>query len=148
MIEIGHSAIINRPVSEVFAFVADVNNVGQWQSPVTEARKTSEGPIGAGTQYSYAGQFLGKQIEVVTQITEFEPDKKLAFKSVSGPKAEAAWTFAAVEDGTKVDMALQGEVGGLFNLAEPVLARMLSRRIEADWSNLKDLLESRTENRT
>ena len=39
----------------------------------------------------------------------------------------------------------QAEMGGLFKLAEPVVARMTMRQIESDFANLKDVLEAQAE---
>ena len=43
MIKVEQSLVIDRPVDEVFAFVANVEDNAQWQSGVLEVRKTSQG---------------------------------------------------------------------------------------------------------
>ena len=37
---------------------------------------------------------------------------------------------------------IEGEAGGFLKLAEPFLNRMVQRQVNADYSNLKSLLES------
>ena len=54
MIRIEASAVVNRPIEEVFAFVSDMANATQWSAEVVEAKKTSEGPVGAGTTFTTA----------------------------------------------------------------------------------------------
>ena len=38
---------------------------------------------------------------------------------------------------------VDAQIGGFFRLAEPIIARMMKRQVEADYANLKDLLEAR-----
>ena len=45
--------------------------------------------------------------------------------------------------GTKVTFTLQGEAGGFFKLAEPIVTRSTQRQWETNLANLKDLLEQR-----
>ena len=77
------------------------------------------------------------------EVIEYEPNRKCAQKSKSGPIPAKIWqTYEPVEGGTQVTVALEAEVGGLFKLAEPLVVRMIKRNIETDFANLKDLMES------
>jgi uncharacterized membrane protein len=139
------SVVINRPIEEVFAFVTDMETRPQWSSQLLQAKMTSEGPVRAGSQYRYVEQFLGRRIETAQEITVQEPPSKQGWKVTSGPfPAEGSYTFTAVEGGTRFTLAVQGEAGGFFKLAEPFLARMIKRQIDSNLSNLKDLMESGT----
>jgi hypothetical protein len=67
----------------------------------------------------------------------------MAFKSIRGSfPIHGTYTFGEVDEGTAVTFALQGEPGGFFKLAEPLLARMLQRQWDTNLANLKDVLES------
>ena len=143
MITVDHSVTISRPVGEVFVFVSNPENDSQWQSGLIESRQTSEGARGVGSTGVDVRQFLGRRIESTFEITEYEDNSKLSFKVVSGPiPMEGRYTFNSAGVGTKIDFRIQGEPGGLFRLAEALLGRMVKRQIEADMSNLKDLLEA------
>ena len=85
MIKIENSIVINRPVDEIFEFMANAENNPQWQSGTQEAVKTSEGPIGVGTTFTSVSQLLGKRLESVVEYTTYEPNKRLAGKVTSGP---------------------------------------------------------------
>ncbi len=37
---------------------------------------------------------------------------------------------------------MEVELGGFFKLAEPIVVRISKRQVEADYNNLKDLLEA------
>ena len=142
MIEIEHSVVINRPIGEVFAYVSEIENEPQWQSGVVEAHKDSQEPLAVGHRGTEVRQFLGRRMESTYEITAYEPDTKFGFKVVSGPiPMEGGYTLQSVEGGTRVTLAVQGEAGGFFKLAETMVGRMARRQIQADFDNLKDLLE-------
>ncbi len=140
------SVVINRPVKEVFAFLEDPANDPQWQSGLLEAEYTSEGPLGVGTTAREVRKLLGRRIESTYEITEYEPDSKMALKTTSGPiPIEQSASFEAVEEGTKVTLVGEFEPGGFFKLAEPIVGRVAKRQFEADVANLKELLEAQPE---
>jgi uncharacterized protein YndB with AHSA1/START domain len=137
---------INRPIEEVFAFTSNPENEPLWRPELLELEQTSDGPIGAGTTFREVMQFLGRRIESTGEITEYEPNKRNAVKSTSGPfPFEITGTFEPVEGGTEVTFEVEAEIGGFcgfFRFAEPLVARMGKRQMETQLANLKDLLEA------
>lgn len=143
MIKIESSVRINKPVEEVFAFVANIENLPLWAGPVTEAKQISEGPIGVGTTQVQVAQFLGQQVETTQEVTEYELNNKLSTKSTSGPlPLEIHYTFEPVGGGTEILLEGNLDARGFFKLAEPLVGRMLNRQTASDAQTLKDLLES------
>ena len=143
MVKIEVSAVINRPVEDVFAFMSNPENDPQWQSETTETKITSQGPMGVGTTYQDVGYFLGRRIESIYEFTEYEVNRKFSLKTTSGPlPIEATVIYESVEEGTKVTFTAGGEVGGFFRVAEPLVSRMVQRTWTANYANLKDLMES------
>ena len=137
------STVINRPVEEVFAFASNYENNSKWISGVIEVKKTSEGPIGVGTTYRTVLTFLGRRVESEAECTEYEPNRRYAMKSTSGPfPVENRTTFERAEGGTWVTFSTVAEPGGFFKLAEPLLVSMVKRQFEADFANLKDRMEA------
>lgn len=136
------SIVINRPLDEVFAFLSDLENNRKWRSGMIAAKKTSAGPIGVGTTYRMANNVLGRRIEGEAQVTEYEPNRKFATVNKSGAPIETQRIFEPVQDGTRVTFVLKAELGGVIKLAEPLLASIGKRRVEADVANLKDLMEA------
>lgn len=146
MIKAETSVVINRPVEKVFEFVNASENAPQWRSGVLESWQTSEGPIGVGTTLTEVIRFLGRRIESTFEVMEYEPNRKISAKTTSGPISfEVSRTFESVEGGTRLTVTIEGETGGFFKLAEPLVARMTNRQIETDHANLKDLLEAQAE---
>ncbi len=51
MVRVDGEIVINRPVEEVFDFVADEGNEPRYNARMRRAEKISEGPIDLGTRY-------------------------------------------------------------------------------------------------
>jgi len=143
MVRVEASVVINRPVDEVFTFVTNPENHPQWRSGFLESKQTSEGPMGVGTTEQGVAQQLGRRMEMTAEVTEYEPNKRVKHKVAAGPMSgEQSQTFEPVEGGTRFTLVLEGETGGFFSLAEPIVVRILQRDLEADVANLKDILEA------
>ena len=137
------SVLINRPVEEVFEFLSDVGNWPQWNSTMSEAEQTSEDPVAVGATARGVSEFLGQRIEWTSEVTEYEPNRKVKLRIISGPMLmEQSLTFEPVEGATRLTMAGEGEFGGLFKLAQPVVNRSMKKQSEANLANLKDILEA------
>ena len=143
MIRIQASVTVNRPLEEVFRFMTDNQNALQWQSGLLEARVTND-VVGIGKTWVDVVQVLGRRIEIASELTEYEPLRRIGFRSTSGPiPLEGSYLYEPDGEGTKVTFTLQGEAGGFFRLAEPIVARLTQRQWETNLANLKDLLEQR-----
>lgn len=140
------TVIVNRPIEEVFAYLADISNNPRWQSGALEAGFSSGEPINVGAKYHMVGKFLGRRIDAAGEFTSYEPPKKYAWRQTSGPFPMAGHTaLEAVEGGTQITNVLEGQPGAFFALAVPLVTRMLKRQMKTDLANLKGMLELRAE---
>lgn len=60
---------INRPVDEVFDFVADERNEPRYNPKVRAAEQISDGPIGVGTRFRAETVSMGRAVEMVIEVT-------------------------------------------------------------------------------
>jgi uncharacterized membrane protein len=135
---------INRPVEEVFAYVSDLQNGPQWQNGLLEVRRTTKGPLGIGTQYTSVRKFMGRKLESGIEFVTYEPNKKIAFKSISGTSPfEQSFIFESTAEGTRLTTRLELQTSGLMGLAEPLIASGVRREMDANFGDLKDMLETR-----
>lgn len=141
MASIEVSIVINRPLDEVFAYLAGEENNVNWRSGMVDVQRTSEGPVGVGTTYRIVNHVMGRRMESEAEVTEYELNRKYATRNKSGPRIETQRFFETVDRGTRVTLAVDADLTGLFHLAEPVIMSMGRRRIENDVADLKDLLE-------
>ncbi len=136
------SIVINRPIDEVFAYVTDLSNNVQWMTGVIAVGMTSPGPVKVGATYKFDIKALSMKMETTGEVAAYEPPKKYAWKSTSGPfPMSGSTTFEAVEGGTRVTDVIQAEPGGFFKLAEPMLMKQQQSQMEADMKKLKEILE-------
>jgi uncharacterized membrane protein len=141
MIRITVEVVIHRPISEVGAFFADVQNTAQWAVGVSDIQ--GENPPRVGAPVSWKQTFLGRQDTWAMVITEFEPNQTLAMKSTTTAfPIMYRYTFAPVAGGTRVTAYAESEPGGFFKVAEPLVAAVAKRQLHASLENLKDLLEA------
>jgi mannose-6-phosphate isomerase-like protein (cupin superfamily)/uncharacterized protein YndB with AHSA1/START domain len=142
-IRIEHSVEIERPPEEVFSFVADPRNDERWTPAVEETRKTSDGPLGAGTTFESVFRLLGRRFAASFEIAEYEPNRKVVLGSAtSGPlQLTGTRSLEAVPGGTQFTVRVEGRSGGFFGVAEPVFARLAKRPLEVALANIKNLLE-------
>lgn len=145
MAEVRNTIVINRPVEEVFSYATNIENQVQWVGPITEARQTSDGPVGIGTTAIRVMNVLGRTIETPYKYTEFKPNSSFSTETTSGSlQTSERFTFESVEGGTKVVLEGQVEASGVLKIAGPVLAGMARRQSAADMGTMKDLLESQS----
>jgi uncharacterized protein YndB with AHSA1/START domain len=71
------SAVIDRPIDEVFAFLADGTNDPKFSPRVQEIRKTTDVPVGVGTIYESTVKDAGMKTSRTFELTEFEAPTKI-----------------------------------------------------------------------
>ncbi|MEY2816790.1 MAG: hypothetical protein RL275_253 [Chloroflexota bacterium] len=142
MINLDLGVLIDRPVKDVFAFVANPNNMSKWNSAVVSLEQVTPGVVGVGTKFKTVGEMMGRRIEGDMQVTAYEPDTKCGFQVQAGPmQVNLTMTFKTVGTGTKVSLNAQGNPGGLFKLAEGVMAGQVKSMMEGNLARLKSALE-------
>jgi len=56
-----NTVTITRPVEEVFTYLADAENLPQWNYAIEQTRKISPGPVGVGTLYRQTRTLPGRR---------------------------------------------------------------------------------------
>lgn len=143
MIHIEESILIKRPIEDVFAFISETKNIPLWQTDVLEARHTPEGPVQVGTKLTMVRAFLGRKMESTADLVVYEPPTRYAYKTTTGPGVTGENRCEATSEGTRFTTSFDMQTGGVFSLADPLVARTIKRSVESGLATLKDLLESR-----
>jgi uncharacterized protein YndB with AHSA1/START domain len=79
----GATTVIDRPIEEVFAFLADGENDPKFSERVQEIKKTTDGPPGVGTVYASTVKDAGVKTQREFEYTEFEPPTKIRWAELS-----------------------------------------------------------------
>jgi ligand-binding SRPBCC domain-containing protein len=143
MMKFKHIEVINRPVEEVFSFLSNFANNSQWEPGILESKQVSPAPMGAGTQLMDVRKVMGRKVETTYEVTAYEPNKRFAIKSTSGPvRVKASYSFEPVDGGTRVTDAAEFETSGFFRLLQPIFALTVKKQMKANFAKIKQVLES------
>jgi hypothetical protein len=143
MISFDLNTQIYRPRKQIFSFVATSENDFQWQYETLASTRMSRGEIGIGTRFRTTGHFMGRRIESVYEVTEFEPNKKYGVKSVSGPiEARALYTFEEVKGCTMVTMSIWLDPGDLCKADSVRVQAKIKKQYKENLALLKGILEA------
>ena len=141
MVKFEVSVQIDRPIEDVFKYMADPVKLPEWNSIVEESRP-SETPIKVGSKIQQRARFLGRKIESTVDVVEYVPNKRFATQADKPFPVRISNTFEPDAGGTKVVASFEGEPGGFFKLGEPILTRIAKKQFQAQLDTLKELLEA------
>ena len=149
MVKVEASVDIDRPIDEVFAYVADPAKTPEWSSMALECSLEGSGPIGVGSRIMTVGKFLGRRAESTSEVTRYDPPHKFSLRVVSGPihGASLERQLESIGEGTRYRSRLVGESSGFFKLADPILEALLKRTVDTDLQTLKAILEAKVATR-
>jgi carbon monoxide dehydrogenase subunit G len=139
-----NTVTIHRPAEEVFAFLADFENVPKWNYAIEKTRKASPGPVGVGTVYRQTRSIPGRSEEGF-EVTVFEPGQRLAIRGQIGPfRARVGYLLEAVPGGTRLtnDVALDPSPG-VLRLAARLATPRVKTAVAENLGKLKEILEAR-----
>jgi uncharacterized membrane protein len=139
-----NTVVIHRPVTLVFAFLADGLNNPQWRDGVVSIDLASGEPGSVGAEYR---QVLkgpgGRNIDGDYRLTAVVPDSELSFAVTTGPaRPTGVYRFRPMPDGgTEVTFTLEYQAKGLKRLMEPMIQKTMLTEVGA-LSKLKRVLEA------
>jgi len=133
--------VIEKPRSEVFAFVADHENDARWRPGVLDIARASGEGKGAVYRQGVKGP-MGKRIDADFEVTAYQEGSLLAFRTLGGPvQPEGSYRFEDADGGTRVTFSLNATLRGPQKLMTPMVAKSMRSQVDA-LSNLKRVLES------
>jgi uncharacterized protein YndB with AHSA1/START domain len=85
MIEFTIETVIDRPISEVFAYVTDPTKLVTWQTNTVSVTPEETGPLGLGTRLREVHRTPGgKELTSLVEVSEYEPDRAFALQTIEG----------------------------------------------------------------
>src|SRR5436309_3208835 len=81
MVSFQNSITVNRPVDEVFRFMADPKNYVKWMNGVTQSEPLATTPTRVGARVRVAGKEGFWKYDNPMEITEYEPNRKLGISA-------------------------------------------------------------------
>jgi uncharacterized protein YndB with AHSA1/START domain len=140
------TTVIDRPIEEVFAFLADGENDPRFSPRVVEITKTTDGPPGVGTVYKSTVKDAGMTTHREFEVTEFVAPTRIRWaerskNTVTAP--EGGYDLAPEGDGTRVTIhnVLQGN-GLLGTLLAPLALRAARKDADGFAARIKAAVEA------
>jgi uncharacterized protein YndB with AHSA1/START domain len=141
MPEESNTIVIERPVSHVFAFLADPENDKRWRRGVIEITKTGGQGVGSTYRQIMSGPG-GRRIDADIEITDFVPDQRIAFRTTAGPvRPTGSYDLHSAGPGTELTFRLAAQLKGLKRLMTPMVTRAMRTEV-AGLDNIKRILEN------
>jgi uncharacterized protein YndB with AHSA1/START domain len=139
-----HSVVIERPVSDVFAYILDGTTGPTWRSGIVDIRLAAGAAGQVGARYEQGMKGPGGRIPADYELTEIVPNRLITFKVTAGPaRPQGRYEFAPEGGATRVTFGLNWEPKGIKEkLMSPMVARTMPREVAA-LDNLKRVLEQK-----
>jgi len=129
--------VIERPVSEVFAFISDPENLPRWNYYVTGCIKLDASPARVGSTY----RLVRKSDTRVFSVTEFQQDRSVVIRfRAPTPLLEIRFTLESTGSGTRLTDAW--ELRGLAGFVAGFATAPIRRAVGQNLGKLKELLET------
>jgi carbon monoxide dehydrogenase subunit G len=139
---IENTRMINRPIEDVFAFLADPHNNPEWMSGVIDINRSGTGPVKLGDTFQHTVKFLGRSATLTFQVIELEPPRRYCVRNLGGPiEFHGCYTLESRHGQTQFTHTLEGDPGNLFRFGGAVVERAVKRIYAADLATLNDVLE-------
>ncbi len=144
MIRVEVSTVIHCPIEQVFAFVANFENLPQWEKDFVEVQEVTSAPDCVGATYTCLLTFPGPATIAEFEIIECIRNQKIAYQCEPGRAVvpNGSFLFEPVAGGTKITSRWQPEVPYAFGFLDGMLAVSIENHTVEHLNNLKRLLES------
>jgi Polyketide cyclase / dehydrase and lipid transport len=140
--------VIARPREEVFAFLADLENVPTWNPAIEVTWKTSSSAVGVGTTYRQVRAWPKRNEETI-EVTVFEPPHRLMVEGQIGPFRAQVGYMLEVDaeagvgtEATRLTNWVELEPPSIISaLVVPMAASQIKTSVASNLETLKRILE-------
>ena len=138
-----NTVTIRRAIEDVFAFLADFENVPIWNYAIVETKKTSPGPVAVGTTYRQI-RSISDRSEEGFKVTASEPTSRLEVHGDIGPFiATIRYLLTPAGDGTCLTNVVDLKPSsGVVRLLAPLAASRVKASVADNLNMLKRVLET------
>jgi len=145
-VRIESSAVIDRPVDDVFRFQADEHyrNHPRWDPAVLSLRPIDDRPAGLGSRFEITRRMLGRAQTDVFEFVEWERPNRLAIET-SQPGFQLRITAVCTPLGagqTQLVVGGTAKLGGVRALVAPLIRPKLAREARGNLERIKAMVEA------
>lgn len=137
-----NTVTIQRPAEDVFAFLADFENIPKWNYAIEQTSKISAGPAGVGARYRQTRTIPSRGAEDF-EITALEPARHLAIRGQIGPfQAAISYVIEPRAGATQIVNAIElSPLGAMPRFLAPLAAPRVKAAVAENLGQLKRVLE-------
>jgi uncharacterized protein YndB with AHSA1/START domain len=139
------TVVIDRPIEDVFAFLADGENDPKFSPRVLQIAKTTDGPPGVGTVYASTVKDAGMKTKREFQLTAFEPFTRIRWAELSKnlvTAPEGGYDLVREGTGSRVTVYNVLEGHGLGKLIAPLALRSARNGADEFGKAIKSAVEA------
>jgi hypothetical protein len=139
------TVLIERPIEEVFGFLADGQNDKKFSPRVLEIVKKTDGPPGVGTIYASRVKDAGLKTDREFELTEFEQPTRIRWAELSNnlvTASEGGYDLAPQGNSTQLTVHNTLEGHGLGKLLEPLALRSTRKGADDFGKAIKTAVEA------
>lgn len=142
MVHIQGSIVIDRPVEEVFDFVADTRNEPSYNPAMADCRLLTPEPVGPGSRFASTMYSRAADLSMLSEHTGYDRPRRLESRTeAASTVVTGSLTFESVGTSTRMSWDWQVRPTGAMRLLTPLLALTGGRMERGIWAGLKQRLE-------
>ena len=134
-----------RPAEEAFAYVIDPRTMSEWQQGVVRGHLDTP-TTRVGSRCTTVRRIGGREREVTTEVTEYDPPRRWADRGIEGPiRAIVVVTVEPLSEGerSRVTIELDFTGHGIGKLLVPLFVRrQAAKEMPENMRRLKGRLEA------
>lgn len=143
MVEVTHQVFIKQPPDVVFAAATDASQWPEWVSFLSEVKHVPPTGLKQDARIDLISKLLGATIVHDATVTEYDAPHQIAYRSTRPFEAIMSWTFTPVEEGTRIDVRVDGDPGNLMNSAGAMIGAVIQKLMTDEFNRLKERLEGK-----
>lgn len=134
---------IARPPSAVFPYLVEERHLTRWLEGLIESRPQGDATMGVGLRSVEVVEVDGRPLELAREVLAFEPDRRMRVRLASEQMVvENEYVLERSGSGTRIEYTSDTSMLGPAALLAPFMRAPIRRRIEADFSRLRALVEA------
>ncbi len=141
MASVSSSTSISQPVDRVFAYVTRPENHTSWNAGILSATVTPDGPLGVGSTYHYTTEVMGRRMETMLQISEYEENRRWSVTTTGVPTpVTTVYTFEDAGGATHLTITMELS-GGYPAAAEAMVKAQMEKSLAEQCARIKQMVE-------
>lgn len=143
MVRVEEEVTIDRPLTEVYDFLADATNDPRWCPPVQDCRKVGAGDGADSTRYEAMVKPGPKPLTSTFEVSTSQRPERIDWRGRNEmADFDGHYALTPVAGGTRVTMVSRLDVRGPMKLLSPVIAIMSRANARKQFAQLEQILTS------